>query len=132
MLTLNGKDHPEIQQTKDICNMINNEMNHSELCIQCHNICQDTLFNYCLTQGRKHAHPTHVKLMLDCIQLCEVTADFITRESNYHVKLCEICADVCEKCAQSCEKLNDATMLNCADICNKCAAQCRNMKNQSF
>lgn len=98
-----------------------------QLCWECRDTCQDTLYSHCLPTGGKHAETEHVKLMADCIQACQAAADFMRRNSRLHASECAACADVCEACAQSCERLGDAEMKRCAEICRRCATSCREM-----
>ncbi|MCF8496253.1 MAG: four-helix bundle copper-binding protein [Alphaproteobacteria bacterium] len=98
-----------------------------QLAWQCRAMCQDTLFNYCLEKGGRHVAKAHVKVMTDCIEICQTAADFMTRHSDMHLSTCAACADVCEACAQSCGAMNDEEMKKCADICRRCAESCREM-----
>lgn len=93
----------------------------------CRETCQKTLFKYCLQMGHEHAAADHVKTMIDCIQICQVAADFITRESDSHTNVCETCAAICEECIASCEAIGGEHMKACADACRKCAEICRSM-----
>ena len=96
-------------------------------CRECHNICLDTLYNTCLTMGGKHVEAAHIKLMTDCIQACQTSADFMARGSSLHTLTCATCADVCEACADSCERIGGAEMKRCAEVCRACAKSCRDM-----
>jgi hypothetical protein len=98
-----------------------------ELCWECRTECQDTLATHCLQKGGEHVAPEHVKLMLDCIQICQTAADFMGRQSSLHAYTCEACAAVCEACAQSCRKLEGEQMKHCAETCSRCAESCREM-----
>jgi len=98
-----------------------------ELCWMCRTLCQETLIQHCLEMGGKHLEKEHIKLMLDCIDICQTAADFIDRESALHAHTCAACANVCEACAESCEKIGSDQMRKCAEICRKCAASCRQM-----
>ena len=51
-------------------------------CWECRHECQETLFDHCLEQGGAHVAPDHVKIMADCIQICQTSADFMTRGST--------------------------------------------------
>ena len=110
-------------------------MNHEQMqncitqCWQCRHICQETLFNHCLIEGGSHLEANHVKLMTDCIQICQTAADFMTRNSEMHKAICEACAKICEACAKSCEEIDDETMEKCAMICRKCAKTCYEMSS---
>lgn len=96
-------------------------------CLECHTHCQETLFNYCLVEGGKHVEAKHVKLMTDCIQMCQVATDFMTRNSELHHAVCQACAEICEACAKSCEDIGGKEMDKCAEICRGCAETCREM-----
>lgn len=98
-----------------------------QLCWECRNECQETLYNHCLPMGGKHAAPEHIKLMADCIQACQTAADFMTRQSRLHASTCAACADVCDGCAKSCEEIGGKEMQHCAEICRRCADSCREM-----
>ncbi len=96
-------------------------------CWECRHHCQKTLFNYCLTEGGKHVEAKHLKLMTDCIQICQIAADFMTRNSELHKIICQACAEICEACAKSCEEIGGVEMNECAKICRSCVASCRQM-----
>jgi hypothetical protein len=98
-----------------------------QTCWTCRDICQSTLYNHCLEQGGHHAQPSHVRLMADCIGICQTAADFMTRNSELHAAVCAACAEVCEACAESCDLFDDDEMKACAKACNDCAASCREM-----
>ncbi len=96
-------------------------------CRQCHDGCVQTL-NYCLTQGGRHAQPAHIRLLFDCIDICETSVAFMLRDSDLHHATCAACAEVCEWCAADCEKMaDDERMRACAEICRACAGICREM-----
>jgi hypothetical protein len=102
-----------------------------ELCWSCRDTCQSTLFNYCTEQGGHHVAPGHVRLMMDCIQICQTSADFMTRNSTMHGAICAACAAVCNACAESCEAMNNPKMQKCADICRRCADSCWQMSRMA-
>ncbi len=45
-------------------------------CVDCHNICTETA-NHCLTLGGAHADAAHIRLLLDCAEICQTSADFM-------------------------------------------------------
>jgi hypothetical protein len=100
-------------------------------CWKCRDVCQDTLFNYCLQQGGEHVSPEHVTIMTDCIQICQTAADFLRRGSSLHESVCNACAEVCEECASSCEQMQDSQMDRCAELCRQCADSCQQMSSLS-
>jgi hypothetical protein len=64
-------------------------------CWSCRDTCQSTLFTYCIEKGGHHVEPDHVRLMMDCIEMCQTSADFMTRNSQLHALVCATCAAVC-------------------------------------
>lgn len=94
-------------------------------CWECRHECQTTFYNHCLEEGGEHLDTSHVKLMADCIQICQLTADFMTRNSDNHDTVCRACSEICEACGNSCEAIDD--MSSCAQACYKCAKLCRDM-----
>ncbi len=98
-------------------------------CVECSRVCAETI-THCLHKGAKHAEASHIRLLLDCNQICRVSADFMVRSSDMHGRVCGVCAEVCVRCAEDCEKFSDdPEMLRCADICKSCAESCRRMAN---
>lgn len=98
-----------------------------EACSSCHQTCLDTL-TYSLSKGGKHAAPDHLRLLIDCAQICATSADFLLRDSKFHRDTCRACAAVCRACGESCRKMgDDATMARCAKECDACAKSCEMM-----
>ena len=96
-------------------------------CQQCHETCLRTI-SYCLEQGGRHAEASHIRLMLDCAQICATSADFMIRGSDLHRLTCGACAEVCDRCAEDCARMgDDETMRHCADACRRCADSCNRM-----
>jgi hypothetical protein len=97
-------------------------------CMDCHRVCEE-MIPHCLQIGGKHAEASHVRLLIDCAQICQTSADFMIRGSELHTYTCAACAEVCERCAQDCERIagSDAQTKACADICRRCADSCRRM-----
>jgi hypothetical protein len=68
----------------------------------------------------------HIVWLLDCAEICNVTTNFLLRDSEYSGDIINICSYICEDCAESCESFfEDANMKNCGEICRKCADKCR-------
>jgi hypothetical protein len=96
-------------------------------CTACHRICVETLA-YCLGKGGRHAEAVHARLLLDCAELCQTSANFMIRGSDLHKSTCRACAEVCARCAASCEAFaGDAQMTRCAEVCRRCAESCQQM-----
>lgn len=102
-----------------------------QVCIQnctlAHQISEQTLA-YCLTKGGVHNEARHLKTLIDCAQICMVSADFMSRDSKIHSSVCEVCAEACQACAASCDQFaDDETLKLCADVCRQCEETCRQM-----
>ena len=103
----------------------------TQVCWNTRNSCERTLFRHCLEQGGPHAEADHVRLMMDCIEMCQAAADAMVRGSPQHAVFCEACAAVCEACAKSCAAIEGDEMKQCADECLKCAEYCRDMSGST-
>jgi hypothetical protein len=101
-----------------------------DVCSECATACTQTVV-HCLEQGDEHAEPQHIRLLLDCAEICQTSANFMSRGSELHAETCAVCADVCERCAESCEQLDGEELQRCAEICRRCAESCRQMAGKT-
>jgi hypothetical protein len=99
-----------------------------QACLDCHRICLATVA-HCLQLGGNHAGPGHIRIMMDCAQICAVSADFMIRGSQHHPHLCRECAEICRECEASCagHPAADDAMRRCAEMCRRCAEECGRM-----
>jgi hypothetical protein len=96
-------------------------------CDECRHECLSML-DHCLEKGGPHAEPEHIRLLVDCAEICQTSANFMSRGSDHHSETCDVCAEVCEACAESCEAISDdAELARCAEACRTCAQSCREM-----
>lgn len=91
--------------------------------LHCHKTCLGMAMTHCLEMGGEHARPQHLRLMLDCAQICATTGDFLARKSQFHTQIAIFCATVCDTCAQDCENIGE--MEESAKACRACAESCR-------
>jgi len=94
-------------------------------CLDCHSMCVQTAMNFCLERGGRHVEQEHFRLMLNCAEICQTSANFMLSGSPLHARVCAVCAEVCEACAKSCEQVGD--MRECVEECKRCAKSCRSM-----
>jgi hypothetical protein len=97
-----------------------------ELCSACHRLCLSAV-TWCLRKGGAHATADHIRVLLDCAEICATSASFMLRQSERHASTCGVCAVVCRACADSCGKLEGDEMKRCAELCQRCAAACGKM-----
>lgn len=97
-------------------------------CHACHRTCLETV-NHCLGRGGIHAEKAHVRALLDCAAMCQLSSDLMLRESELAHRLCELSAEACLLCADSCVRVDpdDDVMRHCAQVCRGCAESCRLM-----
>jgi hypothetical protein len=97
-----------------------------DVCTRCHGVCLETL-NYCLA-GSGHIAPSHIRILLDCAEICQTSANFLVRNSDVHRQVCAACAATCMACASSCTQLTgDEVMERCALTCRQCADTCQEL-----
>jgi len=94
-------------------------------CLNCHHICLEMAMNHCLKLGGKHTEPTHFRLMINCAEICQTSANFMLSGSELHHLTCCVCAEVCRRCADDCERVGD--MQECVEACRSCADSCARM-----
>lgn len=99
-----------------------------QLCHDCHATCIQ-MIDHCLALGGRYAAPAHIRLLMDCAQMCTITADFMARTSSFHDRTCRLCAELCRSCADSCVRVagDDQTVKHCAELCRRCAESCDHM-----
>jgi hypothetical protein len=99
-----------------------------QLCQDCHVTCIQ-IIDHCLKLVSRHAAPDHIRLLMDCAQLCTTTADFMARESLFHDRTCSLCSEICRLCAESCERVagDDQSVTQCSELCLRCAESCTRM-----
>ena len=106
---------------------LNDEM---EVCLQncreCQRTCMETA-SFCLQLGSEIASGPVIRLLLDCAEICQTSANFMLRNSDLHSITCGACAEICTRCATECERIDNAQMRACAEVCRRCAESCREM-----
>lgn len=95
-------------------------------CSHCHQICLQMGMNHCLESGGKHVEANHFRLLMNCAEICQTSANFLLSGSLQY-SLCEVCAEICEACAADCERIGE--MDECVHACRNCAETCRQMAN---
>lgn len=102
-----------------------------DLCQDCHALCTKTVA-HCLRLGGRHAAADHIRLFLDCAQLCDVTAQYLLRGSSLHERMCGLCAEACRQCADSCVQVagDDQMVKQCVEMCRSCAGSCERMASK--
>lgn len=101
-------------------------------CRGCRRVCLQSIA-YCKKMGGKHADPAHLRVLADCADICQTSANFMRRGSAFHADTCGLCAKVCQACEKSCAQFpNDAQMKACGADCHKCASSCQMMAGMNM
>ena len=103
-----------------------------QLCQDCHAICIH-MIGHCLSLGGRHATPDHIRVLMDCAQICTTTADYMARGSSFHDRTCGLCAEICRLCADNCDRMagDDLMVKQCAELCRRCAESCAGMASKA-
>src|ERR1044072_7232347 len=86
----------------------------------CHHCCVS-----CLREEDVTMMAECIRLDMDCAQICELTAAFLSRESGHTRHLFKECAEIWQQRAEECA--NHAHLdhcKECAEACRKCANLC--------
>lgn len=98
-----------------------------ENCTNCQRVCLEVVARHFRGEGER-VEEAHVRLLTDCAEICQTSANFMVRGSELHGATCGACATVCQRCAEECETMrDDPHMAACAEICRRCAESCRAM-----
>src|SRR5687767_4955653 len=96
-------------------------------CRDCHRICVLSM-NHAFAQGGEMCEAALIRVLIDCAEICQTSANFMLRSSELHHFTCAVCAQVCEQAKSACERFpDDAQMRLCADACQRCADSCHYM-----
>jgi len=93
-----------------------------EACQACHEACMETTAKLRM-QGP--GDEGRIGALLDCAELCRLTASFVARDSPLHAMACALCADACQRAARDCERVEDENVRRVAEACRRTADRCR-------
>jgi hypothetical protein len=97
-----------------------------ENCLRCHRLCLETAGRH--LRGESRIDGANLRLLLDCAEICQTSANFMIRGSDLHGETGGACAAVCDRCADECDRHGeDPHMAACAEICRRCAESCQEM-----
>ena len=95
------------------------EHHHMEMLQLCLTVCSSCA-KMCLDEGRKDS----AALCLDCADICALTIQLHSRESEFSPALMQLCSQACLRCGQECGKVKVDHCQQCSEICNECARVC--------
>lgn len=93
-------------------------------CLECNYVCQQTIA-HCLRKGVPYSNPLAIGLLQDCVELSQVAANLMIRDSTMYPQLSQLCAELCQKSAEICRQMSDDEQLyHCAHVLYQCAESC--------
>ncbi|MCI1003492.1 hypothetical protein HWE01_01585 [Herbaspirillum sp. C7C8] len=99
-----------------------------QACQHCHEVCRKAAFGISPAAAQELA-ADDVRLLLECAELCQLSANWQLAGSQYCRQICGICAEVCRHCQARCNANDD--MQECATVCQRCAESCEAMSSMS-
>ena len=79
----------------------------------------------CIEGKDVHKMTTCIRLQTDCAQICELAADFLSRNSVHAEHMVRLCAEICSTCAKECAKHSNKEHCKiCEELCKQCADMC--------
>jgi hypothetical protein len=93
-------------------------------CLECNYVCQQAIA-HCLRKGVPYSNPVTIGLLQDCVELSQIAANLMIRDSTMYPRFCQLCAELCQKSADICRQLNDDEHLfHCTHVLLQCAESC--------
>jgi hypothetical protein len=97
-----------------------------DACNNCVESCEYCITSCCLAMDDIKPMIRCTQLCRDCADICSLTSQQLSRDSEFVKKLYATCADICDACAAECEKFrNMKPCQKCAQACRRCADECR-------
>lgn len=92
-------------------------------CTRCHQVCL-TGSGHVLRKGGDLADAHHIRLLSDCVELCQTLSNFLLRGSPFGKQVAGLCAEICRQCATELAGSDDPVIQTCAQACADCAEAC--------
>lgn len=95
-------------------------------CAKCSQDCY-MCFNACLHEPDLNMRKDCVKMLIECGNMCEISAAMMSMKGRFSQEHCQLCALICDTCAKECDMYKEEHCQRCVASCRKCADECRNM-----
>lgn len=110
--------------------ILTNTANDNQKCIDACNMCAQACyecFTLCLNEPDVAARKNCLAILIECAQMCQMSAAHMAMEGLFAKQHCGVCAAICTKCAEECAMFEDDHCTECAQICQDCATECEKM-----
>jgi hypothetical protein len=95
-------------------------------CIICAKAC-NKCFKECLEKDNINELKEALSILVDCAEICYVTAVYMSRDGTFSEELSSSCAELCEKCASICEHYENLPCQDSVESCKQCAVACKEL-----
>ena len=95
-------------------------------CIICAKAC-NKCFKACLEKDNINDLKEALSILVDCAEICYVTAVYMSKDNTFSEELSRSCATICEKCASICESYEDLVCQASVEACRQCAVMCKEL-----
>jgi hypothetical protein len=68
-----------------------------------------------------------IRVLSDCVEMCQTAANFMLRGSPNHRKTCGVCGQICREVAGECRRFDDDAMNRVVESAERCAESCEAM-----
>lgn len=86
-----------------------------------------TVSGHALRHGGEENASRVIRVLSDCVELCQTAANFMLRGSPNHTRVCALNAEICREVARECGKFDDEPMRRMVEIATECAETCEAM-----
>lgn len=95
-------------------------------CNKCLQACEECL-TLCLNEPEVQKMVECIKHLRDCIDICNISIKFMSRNSDHSKDICKKCAEICTACAEVCKSMEADHCKKCGEFCESCAVECGKM-----
>jgi hypothetical protein len=97
-----------------------------DACTRTHQVAL-TVSGHALRHGGEENSNHLIRVLSDCVEMCQTAANFMLRGSPNHKKTCGLNAEICREVARECGKFDDEPMNKMARVATECAESCEKM-----
>ncbi|NIP81500.1 MAG: hypothetical protein GWM90_20710 [Gemmatimonadetes bacterium] len=95
-------------------------------CTRTHQVCL-TASGHALRHGGAENTAHVIRVLSDCVEICQTAANFMLRGSPNHRQVCSVSARICREVAEECSVFDDEVMRQVVEVTTACAETCEAM-----
>src|SRR6476661_4334482 len=85
--------HDPLTSHPDASNVMTHFQHCIEACLQCFESCEQMIVHL---SSQENVDANVIRLLNDAVEITQVSATFMLRGSNFHIRTCAVCAEVCK------------------------------------